>query len=95
MGPYEGNEEAYSAFWARKHELVKDSACCIDTHCHHECSMPFVAITALYRCAHRGHPKVIAPLKIEADWDEKLRAFCELMDLPFRQPQWWLASYWG
>jgi hypothetical protein len=28
------------------------------------------------------------------DWDEKIRAFCELMGLPYRQPEWFVQSIW-
>lgn len=92
--PYEGNEEAHSAFWRRKDELRKAATCTIDTHCSAECGMPFVAIVASFYGACRGDPTTVESIEVGKTWDAKLRAFCELMDLPYRQPQWWLASDW-
>lgn len=65
----------------------------IDAHCHHEYPILFVS-TKTYT-AWRGESTSIDSFEIDPSWDEEIRKFCEQWNIPFQQPKWRLASYWG
>lgn len=93
--PYEGNENIYSAYWAAKRDAVESAGCLVDAHCSGEYPMFYVAVKASQTVNRRGYPEEIKSLEVGADWEAKLRAFCEALGVPWSQPKWWLVSYWG
>lgn len=88
--PAEGYYEAQQE--ARKKWGVE-----IGIHCSYDYSMYYIALISHNHSASRGYPEEITPemIAVPADADEKIRAFCELMGIPFEQPKWYLASLWG
>lgn len=86
----------YHRFWDEKRKAAAKSRCTVGYHCSDECSMYYVAIKKSETKAHRGYPKNIKSLEVGDDWEQKLRAYCEVMGIKTRQkPKWWLVSYWG
>jgi hypothetical protein len=94
---YEENKDAHRAFWDAKNKLVEESGCTINTHCSGEYPVFFVCITESYLRASRGYPtEVPEGHTVPAEgWVDKLKAFCEVMGITWREPKWYLASYWG
>lgn len=84
-------------YWARKRQALADLACTIETHCSGEYPMFAVIIKGTRSAAHRGDPVRFSPanLTIDPQWDAQLRAFATTFNLPFEEPSWLLASYWG
>jgi len=92
----------HRTFWSARSALVTAEPCTIGTHCSSECPMPFVCIRASKTRARRGHPEEIKPLAIAHEhewsaprWDAQLKAFCELMGIPWQTPGWWIVSDWS
>lgn len=92
----EENEDSDSWF-ARKDLVLETCGCSLGHHCCDEYIMLFVAARDF--SASRGYPAPIAKsdLILPSDVDEKLKDFCEVMGIEFKQDQvgWYLASYWG
>jgi hypothetical protein len=73
-----------------------EDGCEIIEHCSGECPMYFVIIEGTCVTANRGYPKIVATRKPEADWPERLRAFCAKHKLPCDgKPGWYIASMWN
>lgn len=89
--------EKFRSYWAKKNALTEAEPCTIGTHCHSECPMPFVAIKASMRTAHRGDIVSVSSLTVGDDWYNYLMEFCHLMgiDTSDVKPGWFLVSYWG
>jgi hypothetical protein len=85
---------AWHEFWEKKRALVKEAGCKVDSHCSCEYPTPFVTVEASFVRAWRGDPKPITSIDVGADWEAKLRAFCETMGIKWQTPGWWLASNW-
>ncbi len=70
----------------------------LERHCCDEETMYILAIEGTVTRAWRGYPKKIDPssMTVGADWDERLKAFCEKHKIEtVGEPGWWLASWWG
>jgi hypothetical protein len=69
------------------------------THCHHECSMPYLFVRDTDTTAHRGFPRPLTSLDVDPAWKGKLDAFLVSQDIEppegENQPGWWVASWWG
>ena len=77
-------------------EIAK-TGCMIKHHGYSEEPGWFVCIIASHVDADWDAAQEISPehFQIQADWEEKLRAFCELMDIKWSQPKWLLVSSYG
>lgn len=87
-------KEKYQLYWEQKSDLVKTSHCLVDSHCHYECPMPYVAIKDSVLKASSGDPEKVTSLATNIVWDIYLREFCSLMgiDVTDMQVGWWLVS---
>jgi hypothetical protein len=94
---FEDDKDAYRAFWKARKVVVERSGCSIDMHQHIDVSVYFVCIKASHLRAWRGHPIQLRPdfFTVDPLWEDRLRTFCELMNIEWQEPKWWLASYWG
>lgn len=101
LGPYplDKSDKEKRAYWDAQKKLVEISGCVVGSHCHHDASMPYVAIKASEVEAHRGYPEGVNDnhLTINAGWKTQLDTFCAVMGIttPQDKPRWWLVSYWG
>lgn len=79
--------------------LLKEFGCRVVLHCSGDYPMVGLALEEHYHAAHRGHPEPLDYSKIQqantAVNVERLRKACEMLDWPWEEPQWWLASDWG
>lgn len=87
----------YPKYLDKKRALVKAAGVALDSHCHSDLPIYFVYLVGAYFCNRRGdctpvHLNLPCP-KEEAD--AKLKAFCEKMSLPYKEPRWLLVSYMG
>jgi hypothetical protein len=93
--------EAYKQYWDDKRDVNAASGVEIGYHCSSDYPMLYLAVSATHMCANRGYPKevdtalVASDCDITAKWDKQLRDFCEIMELEYEQPKWWLVSNWS
>lgn len=64
-------------------------------HCSSDYPEYFVVPDGAKFYAWRGNPVVVASLDTKPEWVPALRAFCEKHNIPWQEPQWWLASDFG
>lgn len=86
-----------SDYWKQRDPLVKSSTCEVDTHCHCDYGIPFVYLRGTFTRSAQGDTtevKLDLPCPKE-EADARIKAFCELMGLPYTQPKWLIASYEG
>jgi len=95
--PYEGNNEAFSAYWTKQREVLKTIPVTVVSHCSGDYPMYAIAISSTSHSASRGYPEEIPAekLKIDPIWDQQLADFCKLVGIEMGKPSWILASYWG
>lgn len=71
----------------------------IDTHCSNGSPMYFVSVKKPGWVAWRGRAVEIDPAVMgdaaQRLWDLQIKEFCEEHNIPYQQPKWFLASYWG
>lgn len=70
----------------------------VDAHCSCDYPMYFLTVKDIFFQAWRGDPKEI-PLQELAqrdtsELDARLKQACELMNWPYEQPKWYIASMW-
>jgi hypothetical protein len=71
--------------------------CTIDIHGYGNEPEYYVALKSSILTAHRGYPEEVKSNLWEPSPEakEKLKKFCEEMKIPWQDPKWYLASYWG
>jgi len=76
-------------------KLTLDGKIGIDTHCHGDFPVYFIHLNI--QRASRGYSQEIIPENTELYPEEKamLKEFCKKLDIPYQDPKWILASYWG
>lgn len=98
--PWEGNEDVFRKYWKEKAEAIEALECEIGTHCSDSYPCYFVAPKKKVLVAARGYPLEVTKDFLDVDVrnteiSESLKNFCELMEIPWQEPKWHLASYWG
>lgn len=88
------DKDKSKAFFVAKKEL-EDNGCIIGIHCSFEYSMLYVAVTESVVNAHRGYPEEVKSFEVKPDWIQKIKDFCELMDIKYEEPKWILTSLYG
>lgn len=93
--PSENYRDAeWDAWRTVRNALIKTIPCEMDYEGSDGCLMHVVAMKGTLQTASRGYP-IHPHMNLPADADEKIKAYCEVMGLPYSKPQWWLASWWG
>jgi hypothetical protein len=82
------------AYFAAKKEL-EDNGSMIGVHCSFNHSMLYVAVSESNLVAYRGSPKKVKSFEIKPDWIQKIKDFCELMEIEYQEPRWILTSLYG
>lgn len=74
-----------------------DNDCPIEliTHCSGEYPMDIVAVKGTTTKAWGGEPKEISGFEVDPKKLEAAAEFCRQHGIPFENPKWLLASYWG
>lgn len=92
--PYSESEKgAWVDYWRRKQDA---SPCEMDWHCSSEYPIYLACIKESKRVSLRGDETEIPDgLTAKPEWVDQLRAYCDVMGLPYSQPRWLLVSYWG
>lgn len=89
-------EKAWSDYWEKKNRLEKEVGVTLVYHCSDEYAMYILAATASVQTANRGRPIELGQsIAAQEEWRQKIRAFCERINVPFEEPQFILCSYWG
>lgn len=79
-------------------DFLKEYGVKIGFHCHHQYPIYYICLERSEVIANRGTSvDLSSKLAISFSYIEiaKLRTVCDLLDIPFKQPAWTLASYWG
>lgn len=86
----------FTKYWEEKRNINKQCGIGVHAYCSGDYPMYFVCIEETRYVAYRGDAVEI-PIAMTnwPKWDAKLKAYCELMHLPFKDPKWLLVSYWG
>lgn len=83
-------------YWAKKDKLEEEVGVTLVYHCSNEYTMYILAATASVQTANRGYPVELGQsIAAQEGWRQKIRAFCERINVPFEEPQFILCSYWG
>lgn len=99
-GPWEGPETLdrwRNRFHARSSGVnLKELDCKVS--CYGRCSssefyVPYVAIATSERWVVQAGP--ISLPECMPDWTDKLRQFCDVMEIPWREPGWYIAAIWN
>ena len=94
----EDKREDYKAYSARRKQAQEQAGVELITHCSGEYPMYILAIAGTAKSASRGTALEITKddlLMNQLAGLERLRAFCELHDIPWAEPRWLLCSYWS
>ena len=70
-----------------------------DCHCSDECPIWYICVDSVTISASRGEAVVVHQSDllcyIDDPKDAKLKAFCQAMNIEYKEPAWLLVSYWG
>lgn len=89
-------ESVWRPYWARARELKDKYPCQVGIYRSGDYPLYFVYVKSGYYCVNRGYAKEIpSDITPSPEWADQIRSFCNLMGLPFKQPQWLLVSFWG
>jgi hypothetical protein len=92
--PWEGNEEVHSAYWEKQRELVKTLECEVDYYCYMDDPVRYVALMTKNKCVDWEEAEEVTTefLSVNVMDVRKLKRFCELMEIPWQEPKWYLAG---
>ncbi|MBI3046273.1 MAG: hypothetical protein HYY86_01875 [Candidatus Harrisonbacteria bacterium] len=87
----------WSSYWEKKNKLEEEIGVTLVHHCSGEQRMCILAVTESVREANWGEPVNLGQsiTDKQTEWREKLRAFCERVNIQFEEPQLILCSYYG
>ncbi len=95
--PYEGNEEAYSAYWKEEGEFLKTVLIEID-HVGHMEGEPrhiiYLKKSCITGCIWES-TQLDTLLETSTDWDKILEDMCKKLGIIYKQPHWELTAYYG
>jgi hypothetical protein len=81
--------------YEEQHKVEKECPIELITHCSGEYPMYIVALRGHTTKAWRGSPEVIESLNVDERLLSEAKIFCNKYGIPFDDPKWLLASYWG
>ncbi len=70
----------------------EDTGCEIGVHLTYDAPMYYAAVSASIQDGAYNRPAPARGFHAGIDWPDRLRAFCELMDIPWRDPGWHLVN---
>ncbi len=70
----------------------EDTGCEVGIHLIWDASMYYVAISASIQDGAHNRAMPARGFRAAGAWPERLRAFCDLMDVPWQEPGWHLAG---
>ena len=87
----------YSRWFKEQRHIISAAACAVGTHCSFDYPMYYVYVQSSKHTANRGYPVQLQQdgLVVAASWDNHIKAYCKLMELPCKEPKWMLASFCG
>ena len=95
MGLVETDKDL-NQYWNKHRELVIQSGCTISSYGVYDYVVPIVAIQdSIVESWHRPREVNIRHLHLSQLWTKQLKAFCEVMNIKWSDPKWWLVSSYG
>lgn len=96
---YATDQPIYIAYWQKKRQAIENSGCQIDWSgdANWAEQYPYVHITesGIYSAAPQLESLDPPTMIVQTSWQEKLKQFCELMQIPWKEPGWFLTSSYG
>ncbi len=92
----EGYEDSDS-FYAARHAYLKELGCAVDIHGADSCVGHYIYLESKRISASRGYPRELTKDFFEiTDADvAKLKTFCELLEVEWKEPCWVVTSWLG
>jgi hypothetical protein len=93
----EETKPAYHAYWDAKREAIAKLDVEVVEHCSGDHPLYALAVKTTYTRVCRGDIETFQPDHFywKEEWFTKLRAFCELVGLEYKEPAWCVCSYWN
>jgi len=91
---FEGNKGIFEAYWTKCRQLSEESGIEFGSHyVNRESEVIIIAVGEASRISSTGNiPSCLgSSLQIKPEWRQKLKAFCDLSGISFREPEWILA----
>lgn len=103
MGVHEPNveydkttEPLFQKYWKERRKINEQSGCHVGVYCSGDYPMNFVWVNDGRYIANRGEAIEIPDgLKAKPEWKDQIKTYCEVLNLPYSEPKWFLVSYWG
>ncbi len=106
MGLPEEGEES-NGHWEKRRKLIQASGCTISSYGIHDCDVPIIAVqdsvVESWDCSgavvdmdnlhDAGRTTLMATGELA--WFKQLKAFCQVMNIKWSDPKWWLVSSYG
>jgi hypothetical protein len=97
--PYNQNDTPpeLKKFWEDKRRYLEGLNCVVGTYGYHDEPGYYVAVNDCHITAHYGDVKKLDyfELAYKAGWDRQLQHFCDLLEVKYEQPGWYLTNYLG
>lgn len=91
-------DKKWHDFRDKVRKIKDESIIDIDIHCYIDCPTYFVCLKRSHSYASRGYPSEVDPSLLTSITDEEIqemKEFCEFLGIPWQEPKWYIASYWG
>lgn len=94
---FEAADRIRDAYILARDRAIAHSGCVINWHGSGPAPVYFVTLEKHFLCASRGHSELVDTKKLQVDEAERkqLIEFCKRLKIPYQEPAWRLASYWG
>ncbi len=93
---YYSEREKYEEWSDKKRKIIEELDVSIETHSYGEEPMYVVCIKTSLKTAWLGDPIRIFSLAFDYSWAEKIKKFCDIMELEINNEcGWWMCSCWG
>lgn len=91
------NRKSIDDFYGLKTKLMKEAGVEVSYHCHGDFPIWFLTIHQITACRGDSTQIDLDELKshITEEKINKLKKFCEILEIEYQEPKWILASYWG
>lgn len=87
--------QKFIEFWEQKRWQYRASQCEVGTYSSYQYPMYFACVSASIIIARRGSHSEVESISVHPEWRGKLRNFCDILGLPWREPKWTMVSLWG
>jgi hypothetical protein len=92
VGPFQGHEEEYKKYWNDRHSILSDIGVTPEIYGEPKARSYAFCITDSLYINSDPYPDVVTVAAGDG-WDKKLKRFCELIEVEYKKPAWYLTYY--